>query len=137
MPNITTKNERLDGMCELVETARRWIDEPLPDSAMVRECIDGVLHTRTGRLLRSAPNINAKPLGNVFWHLLNWHTSGGYLGTLFNCKWKCCDIARARGLDITGEDLYSMLETLAIVTRGGSSRFFGSGRRVFWCRASR
>ena len=121
MPNITTKNERLDGMCELVETARDLIDEPLPDAEMVRECIDGVLNTRSGRLLRSAPNIDAKPLGNVFWYLLDWHISSGYIGTLFNCQWKCRDIAKARGLDITGAELYSMLETLAIVTRGGNS----------------
>ena len=121
MPNITTKNERLDGMCELVDKARGLIDETLPDSEMVRECIDGVLHTRTGRLLRSAPNIDAKPLANVCWYLVDWHTSGGYLGTLFNCQWKCRDIARTRGLDITGAELYSMLETLTIVTRGGNS----------------
>jgi len=118
---ISTKNERLDGMCQLVETARNLINEPLPDSAMVRECIDGVLNTRNGRLLRSAPNIDKKPLANVFWYLLTWHTSGGYLGTLFNCQWKCRDIAKARALNITGADLYSMLETLAIVTREGSS----------------
>jgi hypothetical protein len=118
---ITTKNERLDGMCQLVDKARSLINEPLPDSTMVRECIDGVLNTRNGRLLRSAPNLDKKPLANVFWYFLDWHTSGGYLGTLFTCQWKCRDIARARGLDITGAELYSMLETLAIVTRGGNS----------------
>ena len=121
MPNITTKTERLDGMCELIETARSLINEPLPDSAMVRECIDGVLNTRNGRLLRSAPNIDAKPLANVFWYLLDWHTSGGYLGTLFNCQWKCRDIVKKRSLDITGAELYAMLETLATVLRGGYS----------------
>ena len=121
MPNITTKKERLDGMCELVDKARGLIDETLPDSEMVRECIDGVLNTRTGRLLRSAPNIDAKPLANVFWYLVDWHTSGGYLGTLYNCQFKCRDIAKKRSLDITGAELYAMLETLAIVLRGGNS----------------
>ena len=118
---ITTKTERLEGMCELVETFRGLINEPLPDPEMVRECIDGVLNTRNGRLLRSAPNIDAKPLGNVLWYLLDWHTSGGYLGTLLNCQFKCRSIAKARGLDITGAELYAMLETLAIVLRGGNS----------------
>ena len=117
----TTKNERLDGMCRLVQTARSLIDEPLPDADMVRECIDGVLNTRTGKLLRSAPNIDARPLANVLWYLLDWHTSGGYLGTLFNCQFKCRSIAKTRVLDINGAELYSMLETLAIVLRGGSS----------------
>ena len=112
---------RLDGMCELVEKARDLIDEPLPDSAIVRECIDGVLNTRNGKLLRSAPNVDAKPLANVFWYLVDWHTSGGYLGTLLNCQFKCRSIAKARGLDITGAELYAMLETLAIVLRGGNS----------------
>ena len=121
MPNITTKNERLDGMCELVERARGLIDETLPDAEMVRECIDGVLNTQNGRLLRSAPNIDKKPLANVFWYLVDWHISSGYIGTLVNCRFKCHAIAEDRALDITGAELYSMLETLAIVTRGGNS----------------
>ena len=121
MPAITNKIERLETMCGLIETARGLISLPLPDAPMVRECIDGILNTRTGKLLRSAPNIDAKPLANVFWYLLDWHRSSGYIGTLYNCRFKASGIAKDRNLDITGAELYGMLETLAIVLHGGHS----------------
>jgi len=93
----------------LIETARELISLTLPDAPMVRECIDGILNTRTGRLLRSAPDLYTKPLANVFWYLVDWHRSSGYIGTLYNCRFKAGDIARDRNLDITGAELYDML----------------------------
>jgi hypothetical protein len=121
MTAITNKNERVDAMCELIETVRDRIAEPMPDAPIVRECIDGILNTRTGKLLRSAPDLYAKPLANVFWYLVDWHISSGYIGTLYNCRFKTADIAKGRNLDITGAELYDMLETLAIVLHGGNS----------------
>ena len=121
MPAITNKIERLEAMCGLIETVRDRISEPMPDAPMVRECIDGILNSRTGKLLRSAPDLYAKPLANVFWYLVDWHFSSGYIGTLYNCRFKAGDIARDRDLDITGADLYDRLETLAIVLHGGNS----------------
>ena len=121
MPAITNKIERVDAMCGLIETARELISLPLPDAPMVRECINGILSARTGKLLRSAPDLYAKPLANVFWYLLDWHRSSGYIGTLYNCRFKASGIARDRDLDITGADLYDRLENLAIVLYGGNS----------------
>ena len=131
MPAITNKIERLEAMCGLIETVRDRISEPMPDAPMVRECIDGILNSRTGKLLRSAPDLYAKPLANVFWYLVDWHRSSGYIGTLYNCRFKCHGIARDRAEnirrgnlplpDITGAELYDMLETLAIVLHGGNS----------------
>ena len=121
MAAILNKADRVDGMCARVESLRDTISLPMPDSEMVREMIDGILNTRTGRLLRSAPNIDKKPLANVFWYVLDWHTSGGYLGTIFNCRFKCGDIAKKRGLDLSGAELYDRLDTLALVLRNGSS----------------
>ena len=121
MAAILTKAERVDGMCARVECLRDDISLPMPDAEMVREMIDGILNTRTGRLLRSAPNIDKKPLANVFWYLLDWHTSGGYLGTIFNCQFKCGAIAKKRELALSGAELYDRLDTLALVLRNGSS----------------
>lgn len=119
--NNTLKQDRVDGMCELVEALREDISEPMPSADIVREAIDGILNTRTGRLLRSAPNIYAKPLANVFWYIVDWHDGSGYIGTILNCHFKCGYIAEKRGWDITGAELHDQLESLAMVLRNGDS----------------
>ena len=117
----TNKAERLDGLCAVIERLRSTVSLPMPDADMVREAIDGILNTRTGKLLRSAPNIDARPLANVFWYINDWHRGSGYIGTIYNNRFKCGYIAKARNLDITGSELHDMLDTLALVLRKGDS----------------
>jgi hypothetical protein len=117
----TMKAARVNALCDHVEHFRQRISEPLPPADLVREAIDGIINSRTGRLLRSAPSMDARPLSNVFWYVNDWHGGTGYIGTLFNCRFKCGDIVRGRGMDITGEALHDMLDTLALVLRNGNS----------------
>ena len=122
MENVNAiKADRVNGMCAIVERLRDTVSLPMPDAAIVREAIDGILNTRTGRLLRSAPNINRKPLANVFWFLVDWHGGSGYIGTIYNCRWKCGGIVKERNMDMTGAELHDSLDTLALVLRNGSS----------------
>ena len=114
------RDERIEGMCKVAERARILLPPGmLPDAAMVREAVDGVLNMRTGLLLAGNPNFRSKPIANVFRRLLRWHSSGGELTGLMIARFDCDDIADK--LDITGPELFDRLNSLAIVLRRGSS----------------
>jgi hypothetical protein len=123
----TTHADRVKALCDYIErlrptltTAPNAVTLPAPD--LVREAVAGGLNTRTGRPLASAPKRANKPLANVLHRLLAWHRSSGYLGTIFAVRWECGDIVKARGLDMTGPELYDELDTLALLLTGGRSR---------------
>ena len=121
--------------CEKVEQARaRLTVSPLvatlPDPDMVRESLDGVFNRRKGRLLRSAPRSDKRPLANVLWRLITWHRSSGGLGGVYGVLWACDDIVRDRGLDMSGADLHASMDTLAIVLLGGESRAAAAWERA-------
>ena len=129
--STTAHAERVEFICNYVETVRtKWAeyDAPrddifvLPPAEIVREAISGQLNSRTGRPLRSPPRRAERPLGNVLHRLLAWHRSSGYLGGVLGVIWDCNDIAKERGLEITGRELYDSLDTLALLLTRGRSR---------------
>ncbi len=115
--------ERLEGMCARVEEIRPVLEpeDMLPDAAMTREAIDGVLNARTGRLLAGNPKFEDKPIANVFRRILRWHGTGGTLDSLMMARWDCGSIVRSRNLALTERELFDRLVTLSLVLRHGDS----------------
>jgi len=119
--------ERTDAICEIIERARVKLadadDLRLPEPAIVREAVFGILNSRTGAMLANAPARAKKPLSSVLHRMLAWHSGSGYLGTALMLKWDCRDIAETRDdIDQTEFSLYDQMETLCLVLTNGRSR---------------
>jgi hypothetical protein len=124
----------VDRICAAVERRRACLNDvaPLPDTDIVRTAISGIFNTRTGNELRSAPPRDKRPLANVLWRLMAFHRSSGGIGGVFSLRWACDDIVKAHrkgpyrhkslDLNISGEQLFDAINTLAIVLLGGQSR---------------
>jgi hypothetical protein len=123
---------RVERLCDLVERHRATLDGTvkLPDADLVREAVGGVLNSRTGRMLRSTPKRDKRPIANVLHRLVTWHRSTGWLGTIFGVRWDCDNIVRTRSLDMSGPELYDALDTLALLITRGRSQAVDS-----WARA--
>ena len=138
----TAKIDRLNNMCEILEEYRDAGLDELPDADIIRQAIEGCLNSRNGKLLRSAPKFRDKPLANILHHMVQWHRSGGWAGSLYIHNADCLAVWRAYKyldcqsavtmlkLDLTNDVLYEQLQSLAITMLGGNSPAADRWQRV-------
>lgn len=148
-------SERIDYFLERIDDARSKLTEhKLPNDAVCRRALTGMLNSRTGRVLASCPTFRERPLASLLHRLVAFHGSGGSLYGVFGIEGDCrllvdynpdkygkywtdpksklADDQLLLDPDTTSKELYDQLDTLALVCRGGKSSAAEAWQRAIY-----